>query len=733
MRINNHIYKLITQATDRVCALIKAYNEVLSSSAYKGMARVCALVLVIALAVACANRGVGPQGGPKDETPPEMVKENPPSGSTNFKGKSIEITFNEYLQMDNVAENVLISPPQQRPPEVKAVGKKVIVTFETDLVDSTTYTIDFGSSICDLNEKNPIEGYTYSFATGDMIDTLEVAGLLLNAENLNPVSGIMVGIQRNLDDSALATIPFTRISKTNKDGEFVIKNVHEGRYRVYGLQDVSKDYIYQPGEGLAIYDSIISPTCHRELVIDTLWKDSIFTYEKDGETLKDTMDVVDTIMETEKTFFEPGELLLMFFHEDKTRQYFVRCLREQQHFFRLIFAAPADSLPQIRPIVLLPDTSAAEPVVLQPADSTKAAMRAYQKALKQAERDAKRAEKEAIQAAKDKEREAKRAAKWAAKHPVDSTLLKPVDNRVFEDVSDHWTDYAMLQANPTNDTLTMWLTDSLAIRLDTLVFEMTYMKSDSLYQLQPQVDTIKAIFRAPKLSARAQASIEKNKKIPEVEVKTNASSSFDVYKPLQVSFSTPLTQILADSLHLYLKKDTVLTPLAFDFEPVDSAHTKYQIKYQWEPQSEYVFEADSAAFVDVYGSANREYKTNFKICSLDEYSSLIIKLDPWIENARLQVLDEKDVVVRELPALPEGAKFEYLKPVSYYLRMYVDENQDGKWTTGDYMLKRRPELVYYFNTKLTLRANWDFEETWDAYKLPITEQKPKAIVKSIDK
>ena len=141
---------------------------------------------------ACANRGVGPQGGPKDETPPKMVKEEPLNGTVNYSGKKIEITFDEYLQLNDVANQVLISPPQQRPPDVRAVGKKVTVTFDEDLRDSTTYTIDFGAAICDNNERNPLQGYTFSFATGPEIDTLQVSGLLINAENLNPIANVYV-------------------------------------------------------------------------------------------------------------------------------------------------------------------------------------------------------------------------------------------------------------------------------------------------------------------------------------------------------------------------------------------------------------------------------------------------------------------------------------------------------------------------------------------------------------
>lgn len=579
---------------------------------------------------ACANRGVGPQGGPKDETPPEVVKETPQNGTLNYKDGKIEIVFNEYIQLDKVSENVLISPPQQRPPEVKAYGKRLLVNFDGELQDSTTYTIDFGSAICDNNEKNALEGYSFSFATGDVIDSLEISGIMLNAEDLNPISGVVVGIHQNLDDSALTTAPFTRISRTNGEGRFTIRNIRPATYRLYGLQDNSRDYLYQPGEGLAIYTEQVTPSCRSEIKNDTVWLDSL---------------TIDTIQTVQTVRYEPDSLVLMFFQESKQRRYFQRTIREEQHFFRLFFAAPQDSVPQ----------------------------------------------------------------------------LSALDQ--------DWLQYALLQPNPTNDTITVWLTDSAAIRQDTLSFTMTYLKTDSLYQLQPQTDTIHAVYRAPRLSERARAQVEKNRKAPKVELSSNGKSPFEIYNPLTISLKTPIQSVEKEMVHLYERVDTTLRPLRFELEPTDKAQMTFEIQFPWEAEKEYELVADSAAFTDIYANANDQYKTTFKIRSLDEYSTLVIKTEPFSGQIVLQVLDEKDKVVRSAPATQEGTRFEYLTPTSYYLRLFIDLNGDGEWTTGDFLTKRQPEPVYYFPSKLTLRANWDFEELFEYLKLPVTAQKPAEIRK----
>lgn len=599
--------------------------------AIKRYAWLCTIMILLA---SCANRGTGPQGGPKDETPPKVLKEVPLNGSLNCRVKDIQVVFDEYIQLDNVADNVLISPPQQKTPEVAAVGKKLWVRFDEDLQDSTTYTIDFGAAICDNNEKNALEGYSFSFSTGDVIDSLEVSGIMLNAEDLNPISGIVVGIHTNLDDSALQTLPFVRIGRTNSFGEFAIPNMKPGSYRVYGLQDVSKDYMWQPGEGLALYDSIVVPTVHRETYNDTIWTDSL---------------TLDTVRVFEESVFGPSDIVLKYFKENKQRRYFMRALREKPHYFTLLFAAPQDSLPVITPV----DTD--------------------------------------------------------------------------------WMQYAVCQYNNTKDTITYWLTDSIAIKMDTIAFEMTYQKSDSLYRLQPQTDTVRAVYRAPRISERAKArqdkKKEKEKVQPALEIKTNAQSPFEIYNSLRLTVATPVARVGIDRLHLYEVIDSVRHPLAFQIQPADSAHIVYEISCPWKAASTYEFVADSAAFVDIYGSVNHLLQTSFTVRTLDEYSTLLVKVEPYDARAVVQILNDKDVVVRMLPVHESGARFEYLKPDSYYIRMFVDWNGDGVWTTGDLMTHRQPEPVYYFGGKLTLRANWDFEETFRYLEIPVELQKPDELVK----
>lgn len=175
----------------------------------------------------CARMGQ-PDGGWYDETPPRITGSSPADKSINVKTRKIGINFDEYIQVDNPTEKVVISPPQIETPEIKAARKRIVVEIKDSLKPNTTYTVDFSDAISDNNESNPLGNYTYTFSTGDHIDTLEVAGYVLNAQNLEPIKGILVGLYSDLSDSIFTRQPMLRVSRTDSRGKFIIKGIATG-------------------------------------------------------------------------------------------------------------------------------------------------------------------------------------------------------------------------------------------------------------------------------------------------------------------------------------------------------------------------------------------------------------------------------------------------------------------------------------------------------------------------
>jgi hypothetical protein len=273
----------------------------------------------------------GPTGGNKDEIPPEFLRSMPSPNALNFRKNKVEIEFNEYIILDNPTKNLVVSPTQDQFPVAKGIGRKVTVELLDSLLENTTYTIDFGNSITDNNEKNPVSDYVFTFSTGPVVDTMQVSGTVLNAENLAPVAGVYAGVYTNLDDSAFTSFKMERITRTNPQGNFFIRNLAEKPYRLYALEDANNNYFFDlPTEKIATQEEIVTPRIELEIVKDTTGSDSLTT--------------VETIR------FLPDSLILFFYQEEDKRQFFIKQERSEAWKFTLYFKNITKKLPEITPV-----------------------------------------------------------------------------------------------------------------------------------------------------------------------------------------------------------------------------------------------------------------------------------------------------------------------------------------------------------------------------------------------
>ncbi|GHS99313.1 hypothetical protein FACS189421_09540 [Bacteroidia bacterium] len=274
-----------------------------------------------------------PGGGDYDIEPPKFTGSDPAPNAVRFDKNKITLVFDEYIAIDKPSEKVIITPPQKKAPVIKAVGKRITVELKDSLKPDMTYTFDFTNGIVDNNERNVLDGFSFAFSTGDVVDSLVLSGLLLNAENLEPMPNTMVGIHSNLSDTAFTTIPFLRTSQTNEVGRFWIRNVAPGTYHLFALNDINRDFKFdQPGEAIAFNDSLIIPSFEPAVRMDTVWKDSL---------------TVDTIQAVPYTRFTPDDLLLRLFKEDFEWQYLSKTERNDPRMFTMNFNAPVDTLPEV--------------------------------------------------------------------------------------------------------------------------------------------------------------------------------------------------------------------------------------------------------------------------------------------------------------------------------------------------------------------------------------------------
>jgi uncharacterized protein (DUF2141 family) len=233
---------------------------------------ICAVLLIVVIS-GCAKRG-SPTGGPIDSIPPVLINASPKINSTNFDSKEIRLTFDEFVKLDKVDEQLIISPPLNKSSyEVKplnGVTKKVFLEFIDSLETETTYSINFGNSIKDNNEGNPLTFFSYTFSTGETIDSLYVRGNISDAfdkETDDYISIHLYRIDSIFNDSIIYNNRPTYISNSLDSTSYQFKNIKEGKYLILALKDIDNNYFFDPFyDKIGFIDSLI--TLPRDSIIN---------------------------------------------------------------------------------------------------------------------------------------------------------------------------------------------------------------------------------------------------------------------------------------------------------------------------------------------------------------------------------------------------------------------------------------------------------------------------------
>lgn len=637
-----------------------------------------------------------PDGGPYDETPPRVIHTSPKYGAANEKDvKKIVIEFDEIVKVENAMEKVVISPPQIEQPEISAMGRRVTITLLDSLKPDMTYTVDFSDAIVDNNEGNPYGDYAFTFSTGERVDTFQVSGHVLNAGNLEPIKGILVGLYRvddqqgHLPDSVFRTIPFERISRTDGSGHFVVKGLAKGNYRAFALKDQNQNYVYdQPAEMVAFSDRILTTSSQPDIRPDTIWHDSIY---------------YDSIVMTPYTHYYPDDVILTAFESAQQNRYLLKSERPILQQFTIYFTAPSDTLPKL------------------------------------------------------------------------TGLNFDAHSAFVVDASQH------------NDTLHYWIKDSLIYNLDTLEMQIDYFETDTTGNFALTIDTLRLVSKLSKAKLAKQEEerfeewaeeyrqkVKRERRAAEKEEKEAAAANdveedeagkvkkeskkkkskddeddivippmpeeFLEYrvsnmqgmapdKNVDFTFSEPLDSVNLSKIRFSMKVDTLFQPAPFILRQVPGKIKTYRLYAEWQPDSVYQIELDTAAFVNIYGSRNEARKFGVKIGSLDTYSTLFVQLRNAEPTAIVQLLDGSEKVVKSVKATEGKADFYFITPGTYYLRLFNDTNGNEKWDTGDYDTQLQPEQVFYYPNPLILKAQWDITQEWDPSSLPLSKQKPARITK----
>ena len=217
------------------------------------------LLLSALLCAGCAKIST-PTGGPKDSTPPKVLKTEPAEGTVHFDGKQqIKLYFDEYITLNNPTDNVLISPPMSKAPDYTVKGKTLVIKFKDTLRTNTTYNMVFSDCIKDYHESNPLNYFHYSFSTGDSLDDYMIRGNLLDAKTLAPVNDFYVLLYKGDADSLPLTTMPNYVTKTLSDGSFLLKNITRGDYKIFAIKDINANFRYDlPNEEIAFLEESVS-------------------------------------------------------------------------------------------------------------------------------------------------------------------------------------------------------------------------------------------------------------------------------------------------------------------------------------------------------------------------------------------------------------------------------------------------------------------------------------------
>ena len=675
---------------------------------------VCAVLLSLML-YSCANIGT-PDGGLYDETPPRIIHTTPHQGARDITPKKVTLEFNEYIKLENAYERVVISPPQFEAPNIEAYGKKVTVEFNDTLKPNFTYTIDFGSSIVDNNEGNPMGEYVFSFSTGGEIDTLQVSGKVLEAENLEPIKGMLVGLYKVESDSnaigdvinwsdstAIAadsifqTRPLERIGRTDGSGHFIVKGVAPGNYRIFALTDQDQSYTYsQKSERLAFTKQIITPYAKYETRMDTVWHDSIH---------------YDSIFPVKYTHFYPDDLVLLAFTAQQNDRYLLKSERPEQRYFSLFFTAKSDTLPKMIPLNF---TAGDSTIIVEtvPTNDT-------------------------------------------IKYWITDSLIYTMDTLVVQ--VDYYATDSLKQLSVRSDTL------SLVSKISKDRMEKQRAQAEEEWakeykkrvkaerkakQMEEERAEKEAEEEAKKAAEAEGRKYEKKKKekkkrakedeeeivVPPMplepyDIRWSSTTGLAPNKNIDLRFDEPIAYLDTSKVTFGMKVDSLYEPAPYLLMPVEGTVNAYRFYAEWEPDSTYMLTLDSAAFVSVYGKATEPTKRNIKVRGLNAFSTLFVTLQNADTSAIVELLNSQDKVVRSAHVENGRADFYFLQPQTYYMRTFFDRNGNGEWDTGDYDTRQQPEEVFYYHSPMQLRAQWDVNQTWNLKSKRLDEQKPEKITK----
>lgn len=545
----------------------------------------CLCILLLGtVTLSCAKQGY-PNGGPKDTQPPVIERITPPSNTLNFADPKFQIYFDEYIQLKDAENNILVSPPMKHKPEYTVKGKRLDVVIKDTLKHNTTYLFQFKNAIVDFTEGNPLPSLEYAFSTGEYIDSLQISGQVTDAQTYKPsektITVALYPDDSTWNDSTVFLCPPAYITRCGKQGDFTFSHIGGNRFHIIALEDADHNLKYNGNEAIAFAESIVEAK------------------------------VLDTIDSTQN-----NTINMRLFAANTDKQRITKSQYINHGRIEIITQVPVD-----RPNI-------------------------------------------------------------------------------------HCNDSLFWSLAPTKDTLNIWMYNE---KCDSTTLVVTDPSGIN--------DTLTLRFKEKKNKKKEFANRGSNSS---KLITHHSPSSIGYFDTIFVTTSNPISTVNDSLIRIVNTKDstrltasTLVAPDQLNIILVAPIKGKQSYKVTI-PQG---------TIHDIYGHANDSISFPIDIRARDQYGSIFCKVTAddcdnptaTLPPLLLQLTDEKGTIKQSKPweGLSNKVCFANIVPGKYKLQLLKDINNDGLWTTGDYLLHRQPEQILFLEKTFEVRENWDIEETWN--------------------
>jgi hypothetical protein len=559
------------------------------------------------------------------------------------------INFDEFIQLKDINQQLVVSPPLKKKPPVRIKNKSVIVNLEGLATDSSTYTLNFGEAIVDNNEGTPIRDFQFVFTRGDKLDSLSLKGRVTQAFTLQPnKESVTVMLYKNLNDTAPSRSLPDYVGKTNSDGYYSINNIHEGIYRLYAVVDDNTNLKYEQSiESFAFADTlvILKPEFIKRIVdprnvADSVARAKAAAEKKDDKKDKKKADKPEKKLTAADSAFRYAEgwgisadlrlskeLPVATFLHDKSRK--------ERRQISLIFNRNPYGFPKLNWIEN-PDTLAPWYIL-------------------------------------EKNKTSDTLTYW---------LTRPeAYNRDTMNV--------VLYYNNIKDGTLFTVADTTMFRFSDPKKPKRHKRDEDEEAQKPVVEYLNIAFNA------------------------SQGKMFELDQKFEIQSAYPLQSADSKYISFYYYKDTLEVPEPFTLVIDSLNKRKAYLQFKVNENTKYGFCAYPGAFTSIYKTTNDTTQTQFTSREMNFYGILNLTLNKVKQPLIVQLMDGENVLYQKLCTKSDKLIFPMLQPKAYTLKVIIDRNGNGKWDGADFLAKQQPEEVFFYPEPVNIRSDWDVDVEWD--------------------